>query len=1043
MNADAIRRLLAELHLDEVVEGSRRSYFEQALEDLSTRYEHLTLPDAAAASPHELALALERLSLDADSNNELFDAAFLCRRSVDTVGLARRDRILHYFYLCVDAVLGERTAELRMLLRRIEPEAELALPETLTWPDELLLRTARAFTLLCRKGGGWSDVRAAAEEVRILRDLQRDREPRFMTQAQNDIGALAPVVAEYNLARIVDLAISYIIRGGPPDALVQIDRHASNAGTILDLRSNAELTHVADLLHSGAQELVRSSIWHATRRLGTKVREFVDSLADAANTEPVLELWPSQRVALGSSLLDPAKRAIVVQMPTSAGKTLIAEFAAVQALALNIGSRVAYVVPTRALVNQITLRLRAAFRPLNYTVEAAVPVFELDPTEDILLRQDIDVLVVTPEKLDLLIRSDHPAAGNLSLVVADEAHNIGSSDERGARFELLLGTIKRERPEARFLLLTPFVPNAKDLADWLGDDPEGSIEVRWRPNERVAAAAQWQRRRGVNEIHLRTLPSAHNVDMLTEIEIDLGDAGLDRPRSKGAIAASTALRLARRGGVLVLTRGRTIAEDRAEEIATHRAEESGRTELAQAVIQYARSELGEAHILPRLLERGVAYHHAGLSHDLRYLIELLVDREDVKIICGTTTLAQGVNFPIATVIVETLQKPRSGGRLGWQDLSYAEFWNIAGRAGRALRDRLGLVVFPAASPQDLEKARSFLQRDAASLASALMAALQETSAAAEEYDLAFVRRHRTTSVFFQYLAHAMRVAGFEAAIAEVEDLLRSSLVFHQVRTTDRRLAEDLIRTARRFMEAFSDKSPGYLALADGTGFSLPSVDYLYALQREQFPDLSRRGFWDPNRLFSDDLDGLTQVVSILSDVPELTLGRFEEGPFDPRAIAGIVRDWVDGATVADIADDWFASDEEDEDKRRRAASHYLYSKLIGQIPWGMGALLKLTISGEEERAGVGHVPSSVFYGVRSKEAVALRMAGVPRVAAEGLAKRWSGLSDEARSFEGVRGWLGGLPVKEWDLALPADGALSGRQCRTVWAALAGTGGSSG
>jgi helicase len=1039
MNADAIRRLLAELHLDEVVEESRRSYLEQALEDLSTRFEYLTLPDAAATSPHELALALERLSLDADTGDQFFDAAFLCRRSVDAAELSRRDRILHFFYLSVDAVLGERTAELRMLLHTIEPDHALALPEALSWRDELLLRTARAFTLLCRKGGGWTDVRAAAEEVRILRDLQQEREPRFMAQTQNDLGALAPIVAEYNLARIVDLAASFVIRGSPPDALVQIDRHASNAGTILDLRSDPELTHVADLLHSGARALVRGSVWHATQRLGTKVREFVNSLADEANRDPVLELWPSQRVALGSSLLDPAKRAIVVQMPTSAGKTLIAEFAAVQALALNTGSTVAYVVPTRALVNQITLRLRTAFRPLDFTVEAAVPVFELDPTEDMLLRQKMDVLVVTPEKLDLLIRSNHPAAGNLSLVVADEAHNIGNSDERSARFELLLGTIKRERPQARFLLLTPFVPNGRELADWLGDgdEAEGSIEVRWRPNERIAAAAQWRRRQGINELHLLTLPSAHNVDILAETEFDLGDAELDRPRSKGAIATSTALRLARRGGVLVLTRGRATAEDRAEEIASHRAEEATLTELAQSVIQYARSELGEDHALPSLLERGVAYHHAGLSHDLRYLIERLVDDEDVKIVCGTTTLAQGVNFPIATVIVETLQKPR-GGQLGWEDLTHAEFWNIAGRAGRALRDRLGLVIFPAATARDLERARSFLQRDAADLASALLEAFQATSAAAEEYDLSFVRRHRTIAVFFQYLAHAMRVAGFEAASAQVEDLLRSSLVFHQVQTSDRRLAENLIRTARRFMETFSDKSPGYLALADGTGFSLPSVDYLYALQRDQFPDLSRRNFWNPDQLFSEDLSGLTQVVSILSDVPELTLGRFEEGSFDPRAVAGIVRDWVDGATVADIADDWFAGDEGDEDKRRRAASHYLYSKLVGQIPWGMGALLKLTIPDEVDRATVAHVPSSVFYGVRSKDAVALRMAGVPRVAAEGLAERWRGLSGEAHSFKGVRDWLESLPAQDWDSAVPADGALTGRQCRTVWTTLAGT-----
>ncbi|MFD2356270.1 DEAD/DEAH box helicase [Nonomuraea ferruginea] len=71
-----------------------------------------------------------------------------------------------------------------------------------------------------------------------------------------------------------------------------------------------------------------------------------------------------------------------------------------------------------------------------------------------MLRRDIDVLVVTPEKLDLLIRSDHPVARGLALVVVDEAHNIADGP-RGARLELLLSTLKRERADARFLLLTP------------------------------------------------------------------------------------------------------------------------------------------------------------------------------------------------------------------------------------------------------------------------------------------------------------------------------------------------------------------------------------------------------------------------------------------------------------------------------------------------------------------------------------------------------------------------------------------------------------
>jgi helicase len=228
-------------------------------------------------------------------------------------------------------------------------------------------------------------------------------------------------------------------------------------------------------------------------------------------------------------------------MPTSAGKTLVAEFAIVQGLALNPDATVAYVVPTRALVNQITLRLRTDFAPLRMNVEAAVPVFELDPVEDALLRGGrIHVLVTTPEKLDLLLRQGHPSVRDIALLVADEAHNIGDG-ERGARLELMLGSVKRERPSARFLLLSPFLPNADDLAAWLGDDPRATVSVSWKPTELVTAGAQWIKPRNQPfELELITLPTAHFVELDTEVVVPLGTAAPQRPaRSKKGVSVSS------------------------------------------------------------------------------------------------------------------------------------------------------------------------------------------------------------------------------------------------------------------------------------------------------------------------------------------------------------------------------------------------------------------------------------------------------------------------------------------------------------------------
>jgi hypothetical protein len=103
----------------------------------------------------------------------------------------------------------------------------------------------------------------------------------------------------------------------------------------------------------------------------------------------------------------------------------------------------------------------------------------------------------------------------------------------------------------------------------------------------------------------------------------------------------------------------------------------------------------------------------------------------------------------------------------------------------------------------------------------------------------------------------------------------------------------------------------------------------------------------------------------------------------------------------------------------------------------MGALLKLTMDDPDLLTPVAHVPSAVFYGVRSKEAIALRMAGVPRVAAEGLATHWRDADREPESFDRIRQWLSDLGSGDWDDALPAGSELTGRECRQVWEALAG------
>ena len=225
--------------------------------------------------------------------------------------------------------------------------------------------------------------------------------------------------------------------------------------------------------------------------INSRVTKFVDSITKANN--PVFELlYPQKEAILKRGLLNDANKAVVVNLPTSSGKTLIAEFRILKALNQFSDEKgwVVYTVPTRALVNQIHIRLQKDLsqEPLSLKVEKMSGALELDTFEENILQDsNFDILITTYEKLNLLIRQniEEKLGRPLALVVVDEAHNIEDSS-RGIGLELMLSTIKKDCKNANYLLLTPEIPNAGDIAKWLSENSTSiTIGLNWKPNERM------------------------------------------------------------------------------------------------------------------------------------------------------------------------------------------------------------------------------------------------------------------------------------------------------------------------------------------------------------------------------------------------------------------------------------------------------------------------------------------------------------------------------------------------------------------------------
>ncbi len=872
-----------------------------------------------------------------------------------------------------------------------------------------------------------------------------------------DVRPAWKLMAHYHMAKAAEILGAYLGQGsvdGHFDIREQLQAQFDRA-----IRTSArgrliEQEAMSRLLARAASVMVESSIWTVTRAVNTRVTRFVESLTDRERGRPIFEMLPPQRRTLREEgLLGSGHRSVVVSLPTSSGKTFIAEFRILQAL--NQFDQeygwVAYLAPTRALVNQLASRLRRDFAYLGIVVEKVSPALEVDGLEAGMLTeadraQQFRILVTTPEKLDLMLRGgwEEKIGRPLTLVVVDEAHGL-SSENRGLKLELLLATINRECRNAQFLLLTPFIHNGAEIARWLSPDSNKSIElgIDWSPNDRVVAIARPMRgdKRGDFTVRLVTQHTTHNTLSVPEAlefserrPLDLSWS--DVSRSPGKLAAATAQILQRRGTVVVL-----IDKPRNSwGVASSFKVDGNRVEEDSVDIRHIQSflvdEMGVDFPLTTLLEYGVGVHHSGLSEDTRRLVEWLTEHGKLKALVATTTIAQGVNFPVSGVVFASHQYPYG------QDMPPEDFWNIAGRAGRVGQGDLGVVALAAQDDDKQRRLEKFIGRSVGALNSTLIDMVKAAAETGLLLRLESLSHQPGWSSFVQYLAHTYRQIGdHEQFVAQVEQVLRGTLGFQALRKSHESWADTLVQGVSAYAERIKGKP---LSLVDATGFSWESVNATLAkLGQEKLPE----DVWSPE-LFAGRRDDLRRMMGLLLQVPELrdplrdvTGGMRSDGDM----LARIICDWVWGRPLTEMAIDYFSrpiSEENGEATTDPVAAmtqccRCVFGRLTQTASWGLSALQSLTLGSAfdelspDEQRSLRNLPARVYYGVNTDEAVALRLLGVPRTAAPALATELTIKSNEP--LHQIRNRLHAADVDRWTKAMGERGASYHR----VWSIIEG------
>lgn len=475
-------------------------------------------------------------------------------------------------------------------------------------------------------------------------------------------------------------------------------------------------------------------------------RLFIGELYGRRTAE--VELWPSQLLA-AQRAVDMADD-LVVALPTSGGKTRIAEIAALMALAC--GQRVLIVTPLRALSAQTERSFRKTFAPLGFTVSSLYGSSGIAGTDEDALRQQ-NIVIATPEKLDFALRNDASIINDVGLIVLDEGHMIGPS-EREIRYENLVQRLLRrpDHAERRIVCLSAILPEGEhlnDLTAWIRNDAPGTpIQSNWRPTRQRFGTLAWHGPSARLSFDLEADgPFIHHfVPELPPIrprrtafprnnrELTLAAAWKFSEQGKRALIfctqrdhvegfAETALDVQRRGFLPALL------------------EESQSVERAMAV---GREWLGADHPAVRCLAIGVAVHHGRLPGPFLREVEALLSTGVLRVTVASPTLAQGLNLNAAVLLIPNLYR---AGTL----ITGEEFANVAGRAGRAFVDLEGLVVHVMHEPEPWRHAKWCELVNSArsrSLSSGIIAVVDEV-----------IRRLAATGVFarndaMEYLSNA-------------------------------------------------------------------------------------------------------------------------------------------------------------------------------------------------------------------------------------------------------------------------------------------------
>jgi len=351
---------------------------------------------------------------------------------------------------------------------------------------------------------------------------------------------------------------------------------------------------------------------------------------------------------------------VIVSAPTGAGKTVIAEHVINDCLAK--GTKAIYTAPIKALSNQ-------KFRDFQENFRDHIGIL----TGDVTINPSASILIMTTEIFRNKILEENTNLNNYSWIIFDEIHYLDDY-ERGTVWEESLIFLP---PDMKMLGLSATIPNIDEFARWIE-------AVHKKPLKVV--------KEDKRPVPLHFFFQCHNkvLDKTSDIK-NLGRHEHFKPNKP--VSLIKYLFENNRLPCIYFCFSRRRCERLAEEILGFdflNYHEKGLLKTLYRELRQRFDLLDEksADFMTPFIEKGIAFHHAGMLPTLKEVVERLFTSKLIKVIFTTETFALGINMPARTVVFDELRK-FYGNFYG--TLKTRDFYQMAGRAGRRGIDEEGFV----------------------------------------------------------------------------------------------------------------------------------------------------------------------------------------------------------------------------------------------------------------------------------------------------------------------------------------------------------------